>query len=843
MTDIRHPAGCHFIEALRTIGSGPQSEPQAFDGIVLPALEHGGHNPGLGSRRLAVVLNTFSVWPVRGGGQARVFELYSRLARQHDVVLLTLGTEDEPATHVLGPAFHEILIPMAAPQRELSALLQSQFPDTGMGDISAIDGISLTPRFAAVLGELLRKADLLFLEHPYLMNAIPAAWRGRFIYSAHNVEADLKRQMLPQGELADRMVERVAAVEQVCCAAARRIITVCAGDAEALAARYDVARGKIAVVSNGATFTDCHRATAADRAALRRRLGVEGPLAVFLGSLHRPNQEAAREVERLARECPAWTFVLLGAVASVCDPETLPPNVVAAGALPRSLLDSVLAVADLGLNPATSGGGSSLKIYDYCAAGVPMLSTAIGIRGTPFRAGEHCLVAPLDQWKTILDSLAAHGMDACSGLAHSAWKVGKAADWDVLADWFALNAAATTDGSTPSGREIAACAAGPPGHDAVAPASLPALPLVSIIVTAHDYGRYLKAAIASIRAQRYTEIECLVVDDGSTDETARVLAEIHAGDPEIRVLTLRENRGQGAASRTGFTASRGQYIVFMDADDVLAPDFVLTHIYVHLSSRIRPGLSSSDVWQTVDDRIVVGTAEALNDRLRASPAGPGEFRPIDPTPEGPWRYDGPAPAVLDGARHVPSGLTGWCWSPMTANMFRRDALTLIIDCDMFERMTIGADVYLCTGVSVLCGSVLIDRALSSYRIHGGNVGTFQPQLQNLRTVWPRSELSVLAKTLLVEHLTGEMDALRARFWGPEPLLRAIESLRADLPQAEPAAAAPPENAVPESDVPEIAVPEIAVPESVMEACQQPHPTPTPLQTETRWARRSRWRRR
>ena len=58
-------------------------------------------------------------------------------------------------------------------------------------------------------------------------------------------------------------------------------------------------------------------------------------------------------------------------------------------------------------------------------------------------------------------------------------------------------------------------------------------------------------------------------------------------------------------------------VVFMDADDVLHPSFVLTHVYVHLSSRAHPGLSSSDIFQSVDGHIVVCTGEAMNDYIMA----------------------------------------------------------------------------------------------------------------------------------------------------------------------------------------------------------------------------------
>jgi glycosyltransferase involved in cell wall biosynthesis len=307
-----------------------------------------------------------------------------------------------------------------------------------------------------------------------------------------------------------------------------------------------------------------------------------------------------------------------------------------------------------------------------------------------------------------------------------------------------------------------------------------ALPLVSIIITAYNYGRFLDAAIASVAAQIYPEIECLVVNDGSADGTTGILQKIQAQSPDIKIITFTENRGQGAASRAGLRASRGQYIVFMDADDELAPDFVLTHIYVHLSSRLHAGFTSSDIWQTQDGRIVATTGEALNNYLRShAPIGAGMFRALGPEAGMPPVASGPE--TLAGVRHVPPGWAEWCWSPMTGNLFRREIVELIADCDAFETLRIGTDVYLCTGVSLLCGSLLIDRPLSAYRIHGANQGSFQVQLDNMRTVRIESELSWFAKGVLLEHLVAQRHALGQRFWHEGPVDQAIETLRRDLP--------------------------------------------------------------
>jgi glycosyltransferase involved in cell wall biosynthesis len=94
--------------------------------------------------------------------------------------------------------------------------------------------------------------------------------------------------------------------------------------------------------------------------------------------------------------------------------------------------------------------------------------------------------------------------------------------------------------------------------------------LASVIVNNFNYARFLGDAIASALAQTYTPCEVIVVDDGSTDESKAVIESFGA-----RVVTvLKENGGQASALNAGFAASRGEVILFLDADDMLLPSAV-----------------------------------------------------------------------------------------------------------------------------------------------------------------------------------------------------------------------------------------------------------------------------
>ena len=90
---------------------------------------------------------------------------------------------------------------------------------------------------------------------------------------------------------------------------------------------------------------------------------------------------------------------------------------------------------------------------------------------------------------------------------------------------------------------------------------------VSVVMAAYNYAPYISEAIESVLAQTRPPLDVIVVDDGSTDATPEVLAAF--GD-RIRVLR-QTNQGASAARNRGIEAARGEYIAFIDADDVWKP--------------------------------------------------------------------------------------------------------------------------------------------------------------------------------------------------------------------------------------------------------------------------------
>ncbi|HYD10055.1 MAG TPA: glycosyltransferase family 2 protein, partial [Acidimicrobiales bacterium] len=96
-------------------------------------------------------------------------------------------------------------------------------------------------------------------------------------------------------------------------------------------------------------------------------------------------------------------------------------------------------------------------------------------------------------------------------------------------------------------------------------------PLVSVVVPTHDRSALVVRAVRSATSQTVDDIEVLVVDDGSSDDTPAVLAELAADDRRLRVLRHEEARGAPAARNTGIDHATGAYLALLDDDDEWLP--------------------------------------------------------------------------------------------------------------------------------------------------------------------------------------------------------------------------------------------------------------------------------
>ena len=131
-------------------------------------------------------------------------------------------------------------------------------------------------------------------------------------------------------------------------------------------------------------------------------------------------------------------------------------------------------------------------------------------------------------------------------------------------------------------------------------------PLVSVVVGVFDGRAYLAEALESVLAQTYDPLELIVVDDGSTDDSAEVAEAAIAGAANARMIRRASRGGIGAGRNTGVSAAAGDYLAFLDADDRfpvarttvmterLAADAGLDAVFGQVNEFLSPDLSPQD---------------------------------------------------------------------------------------------------------------------------------------------------------------------------------------------------------------------------------------------------------
>jgi glycosyltransferase involved in cell wall biosynthesis len=159
-------------------------------------------------------------------------------------------------------------------------------------------------------------------------------------------------------------------------------------------------------------------------------------------------------------------------------------------------------------------------------------------------------------------------------------------------------------------------------------------PVVSVIMPVYNGARWLAAAVESVLTQTLAELELLIVDDASTDDTVRIAEQFARRDTRVQVIRQARNRGQAAARNLGIERSRGVWIAPVDADDEIRPD------------RLRRLAEAGERQQA--DLI----ADGILFRGVRPPGAPTELMT--------WRCDGPDLQLLSAETLIRSGIGGRC---------------------------------------------------------------------------------------------------------------------------------------------------------------------------------------
>ena len=230
-------------------------------------------------------------------------------------------------------------------------------------------------------------------------------------------------------------------------------------------------------------------------------------------------------------------------------------------------------------------------------------------------------------------------------------------------------------------------------------------PLISIIITYYNLGKYINDCILSIISQTYTNWEVIIVNDGSDTKNTKILNRIK--NDKIKIIELPKNEGQLCAFLAGVKNAKGEFICMVDADDILLPNYLKTLLYVHLTTNT--ALVSSSCGEINENSEITSLNSNTNKiSIKQKTINYSEIENLFQTEENFKLKKVKAPFAL------------WSWNPATSGMFRKSALDILKYFPNKDYWKPGADKVVFSFLHLIGGSVNISAVCYLYRHHKTN---------------------------------------------------------------------------------------------------------------------------
>jgi glycosyltransferase involved in cell wall biosynthesis len=358
-------------------------------------------------KKKILVLNTYSCYPPRGGGQHRVYNIYSRLSKKFDVTICSIVESDKEYQNlILKNGLKQICIPQSIEHARCQWEMEGK---TGLNlyDVLMIDYVEKSTDYIGVVKRLSHEADIIIFPHPYLYVVKKSIdFSGKIIiYESQNVEYLLKKEYVGA-----ELSQKIFNIEKEIVERSNIIFATSEEDKKQLVQLYGISKNKVHVVPNGVDTSQIELVKLEEKKSLKKEVGLaDYNTILFIGSWHPPNLEALKFIiDEIVNKLSDCVFLVVGSIKNfyMCEYKNFPKNVLAFGVVDEEEKYELYKLADIAINPMFSGSGTNLKMLDYMSAGIPIISTPIGARGLDIENGKHALVCSEDQmYEKIIELL------------------------------------------------------------------------------------------------------------------------------------------------------------------------------------------------------------------------------------------------------------------------------------------------------------------------------------------------------------------------------------------------------------------------------------------------------
>ncbi|MHB8157321.1 MAG: glycosyltransferase [Desulfocucumaceae bacterium] len=352
-----------------------------------------------GKKRL-LFLAPYQCYPPKNGGQGVIYNLLSELSSHLKITLLSM-IEEKAAPFDINPLpeLRLIGVPLSSRQAWLQHKTE-RILGLNTFDIACGKFSRHAHQYRQKLMDLVPETDLIVAVHPYLFNtARKAAPHLPVTYYALDFEYRQKKGCLDKSaapHMTQKMLEYVKSAEKEAVSQSVGVWSTSREEISALSSFYSASQTGFQIVPNGISLREVEYVPIEERSKASISISQK-PAALFLGSWHPPNLEAlVFIIEKLAPVMLDVVFLVLGGVREYYHHSrgkegAIPENVKMFGFVDEKKKSELSSLARVAINPIFSGSGTNIKVIEYMAAGLPVITTPFGARG--FDNGERLIVA------------------------------------------------------------------------------------------------------------------------------------------------------------------------------------------------------------------------------------------------------------------------------------------------------------------------------------------------------------------------------------------------------------------------------------------------------------------
>ena len=386
------------------------------------------------------ILDMQPIVPAVGGGRIRLLGLYHALG--HNIEARYVGTYDWPGEqyrcHQVAPGLQEVDIPLSDEHHNAAADSARQAGGKVVIDMLFSKQGHLSPAYVDEVNQTIRWADVVVFSHPWVAPLVSEQLlEGKMVvYDSQNVEGRLRAQILDQFDpFQNSVLEQVIRDERLTGDRSDLVLACSEGDAEGFVHDYNWNKNNIIIVPNGVFCESIESPTLRQKKDARNRLGVSAQIsdvAFFIGSNYGPNIEAGNIIVReIAPKCPQVQFVIAGGVCDQLDATNV-SNVKLVGFVDDSQRLFWLHAADFAINPMCSGSGTNIKMFDFMAASLPIVTTPIGARGIVDTSTAGIILAECDDMPEAIHLLLASKQSQKAAGIENRCLVEKSFSWEKI---------------------------------------------------------------------------------------------------------------------------------------------------------------------------------------------------------------------------------------------------------------------------------------------------------------------------------------------------------------------------------------------------------------------------